>query len=148
MEVIDKIVNRQRMEYAWLWIVAVCLMAAFECGWLPVGLYAGDGRMTYLLGTVGILLAIAFIPLSLKLFSLALVKKIRQLDLLDALKTYRRWGRIRLLMMAAVVWPNVVCYYLTLNNIGALCAWMGLTASLFCLPGRKRLMQELDITEK
>lgn len=147
MEEIKKIVRYQNFEYAMLWIVVIGLLVCFETGFLPEGMYAGNAQMEYYLETAGILLAVVLIPLSLKLFSLALVKKIRQLALLQALRAYRRWGALRLTMLAIAVWGNLIVYYLTLNNIGGLCALMGLTASFFCWPDVKRVMVELDITE-
>lgn len=147
MEEIKKLVARQRIEYAVFWIVAIGLAIGFELDFLPDGMYAGDVRMEYFLETVGILLAISLIPLSLKLFSMALVKRIRKYPLLRAIKLYERWSEFRLLMLAVAVLVNLTVYYLTLNNIGGLCALMGLTASFFCWPGMKRVMIELDITE-
>lgn len=147
MEEIKKLIRRQRIEYALFWIIAVGLTICFESGILTDGLYAGNVRMEYFLETSGILLTIVFIPLSLKLFNLALVKRIRQFPLLKALKSYGRWSEIRLLMLAIVVLANLVIYYLTLNSIGGLCALMGLTASFFCWPGVKRMMNELNVTE-
>lgn len=41
----------------------------------------------------------------------------------------------------------LICYYLTLSTTGNLCMLIGLTASLFCLPGEKRLRNELHITK-
>lgn len=147
MEEIKKLVLQQRIEYAVFWIVALGMAVCYESGILPDGIYAGDVRMEYYLETSGILLAMVIIPLSLKLFSLALVKRIRKLPLLRALRSYGRWSEFRLLMLAFVVLANLTVYYLTLNSIGGLCALMGLTASFFCWPSMKRVMNELDITD-
>lgn len=144
MEEIKHLVKKQRFEYALLWAVSAVTALCFEAGWLPDGICAGDARAEYALETAGILLAVALIPLSLKLFSLAVVKKIRKLPLREALKAYGRWSRIRLSMLAAAVWANLLVYYLTLHAAGGLCALMGLTASLFCLPGEKRAEEELE----
>jgi len=147
MKEIKKLVAVQRVEYAVLWMVAVSLVVCFEAGLWEDGAYAGIPWMEYYLETAGILCAVVLIPLSLKLFGLALVRRIRQFALLKALSSYRRWSELRLLMLAIVVWGNLLVYYLTLNNIGGLCALMGLTASFFCWPDVKRVMVELDITE-
>lgn len=39
-------------------------------------------------------------------------------------------------------------YYIMLSSTGALCALIGLTASLFCLPGEGRLRKELHINKE
>lgn len=147
MEEVRKLVAVQRVEYAVLWMVAVGLVVCFESGLWADGAYAGIPKVEYCLETAGILCAVILIPLSLKWFSLALVKRIRRLALLEALGSYRRWSELRLSLLAIVVWGNLLVYYLTLNNIGGLCALMGLTASFFCWPGVKRVMHELDIAE-
>ena len=112
------------------------------------GAYAGDVRMDYVLQTVGILLAVGLIPLSLRLFSLSLVKNVKQRSLPEALKSYRRWSEIRTGMLVVPVLVNLSFYYLTLNNTGVLCAMMALIASLFCVPTRKRMLDELDLVKE
>ena len=42
-------------------------------------------------------------------------------------------------MLSLPVWVGLAVYYLTLSNKGLLCAFIALTASLFCLPGEGRL---------
>ncbi len=147
MEEAKRIAKRLSVEYALLWIVSFALVIVFEAGLLPYGQFAGDYRMGYILETVAILLAIVAIPLALKLFSVALVKRISQYPLEQALKAYRAWNRVRLGMLAVVAFYGIVVYYLTMVNIGGLCALMALTASFFCWPSEKRLMQELDLTD-
>ena len=114
----------------------------------PRGLTLGNVRMDYVLQTVGILLAVGLIPLSLRLFSLSLVKNVKQRSLPEALKSYRRWSEIRTGMLVVPVLVNLSFYYLTLNNTGVLCAMMALIASLFCVPTRKRMLDELDLVKE
>jgi hypothetical protein len=38
-------------------------------------------------------------------------------------------------------------YYTTLSSIGGLCAFIALIASLFCIPGEKRVAEELKQVE-
>lgn len=54
---------------------------------------------------------------------------------------------IRLGILEVAIVTNLLCYYLTLSTTGNLCMLIGLTASLFCLPGEKRLRNELHITK-
>lgn len=147
MEEAKRIAKQLSVEYALLWIISFALVIIFEAGLLPYGQFADDPRMGYVIETLAVLLAIALIPLSLNLFRIALVKRIRQYALADALKAYRAWSRVRLGLLAVIAFGGIVVYYLTMNNIGGLCALMALTASFFCWPGEKRLMQELDLMD-
>lgn len=137
-----------QLEYALMWALPLLLVLLYETGVMTEGAYAGDARMDYVLQTVGILLAVGLIPLSLRLFSLSLVKHVKQLSLPDALKSYRRWSEVRTGMLLIPVLVNLSFYYLTLNNTGVLCAMMALIASLFCIPTRKRMLDELDLVKE
>ena len=147
-ERISQMVRVLQVEYAVLWILALGVVLCNELGLFVEGHFAGDGLMEYILQTVGILLVIGLIPFSLRLFSLSLVKRIQQLPLEEAMKSYRRWSEIRLALLAVPVLINLSFYYLTLNTTGLFCAVMALLASLFCVPSRKRLMTELQLPEE
>lgn len=144
---IKQLLQWLQLEYVWVWVLPLVLVALYETGVMTEGMYAGDVRMDYILQTVGILLAVGLIPLSLRLFSLSLVKHVKQLTLPEALKSYRRWSEIRIGMLLVPVLVNLSFYYLTLNNTGILCAMMALIASLFCIPTRKRMLDELDLVK-
>lgn len=147
-EKIKAVLRNLKIQYVVFWLVPLLLVAAYETGFVLPGAYAGDGRMQYILETAGILLAIALVPLALKLFSMVLRKKIDRMTFPVALSRYSLWSGIRLLLLEVVVLLNVVVYYFTLDNIGMLCALIGLTASIFCLPGIKRLREELNIEKE
>lgn len=137
-----------RLEYIGVWVLPLVLVLLCETGCLPEGGYVGDGRAEYVLQTVGILLAVGFIPLSLRLFSLSLVKYVKRLSLPEALKSYRRWSEVRIGLLLVPILMNLSFYYLTLNTTGVLCAMMALIASLFCVPTRRRLLDELDLVKE
>ena len=147
MEEIKKWTRRLLWEYGLLWVVAAALMATFECGWLEEGSLTGHARLEFGLETAAILLTLLGIPLSLKLFSRRVVR-LRTLPLLASLKAYPRLSLLRLSILAFIVWGNLLLYYTTVNSIGGLCALLGCIASLFCVPGRRRLMNELEITRR
>lgn len=147
-EKINKLLKCLQAEYLVIWMLPLALVALYETGVMTEGAFAGDVRMDYILQTIGILLAVCLIPLSLRLFSLSLVKQIKHLSLPDALNSYRRWNEVRLGLLLVSVMMNLSFYYMTLNNTGILCAAMTLIASLFCVPGRKRLMDELDLIKE
>ena len=142
-EQIKRIVKSQKVQYISFWIIPLLLVLLGEAGVLPVGI-----RAVYVFETVGILMTAVCIPLSLKLFSFVLTKKIDQLTFPVALSRYMLWGAVRLALLEFVVVFNLAGYYFTLSSTGALCALIGLTASFFCLPGEKRLRAELHIDKE
>jgi uncharacterized membrane protein YbhN (UPF0104 family) len=51
-------------------------------------------------------------------------------------------------LLVVPVLTNLSFYYLTLNTTGLFCAAMSLIASLFCVPTRKRIWNELDLLKE
>lgn len=143
---INQLLRRLRLEYSLLWVLPLALVTCYETGLLSDGVYIGDARMEYICQTVGILLTVGLIPFSLRLFSLSLARCIRQQALSAALRSYHRWSQIRVWLLLVPLLLNLSFYYLTLNTTGLFCAAMVLLASLFCVPTRKRLLDELDLT--
>ena len=145
-EQIKKLVRILQIQY-WLFIsLAIAYCAVYEIGWIEEGIYAGDVRLQYIWETIAILTTVILVPLSLKLFNIVMTKKIVKSSLQVARRLYKRWNEIRLLMLAIVTFLNIYVYYTTLDNIGGLCALIGVTASIFCLPSEKKLKEELNIT--
>lgn len=140
---IRKIVRGLKLQYGLFLGIAVLLCIAYETGLLPEGIYVGDVRMEYILETIGILLAVIAIPLSLKLFSFVLKRSIVEKSILSAFSRYRFWSGVRLVILLISALFNLAVYYSTLSNVGLLCAGMTVVASFFCLPGEKRLREEL-----
>ena len=105
---IKKLLNFLKSEYLGLWAMPLLLVVLYETGALTEGTYAGDARMEYILQSVCILLTVCLIPLSLRLFSLNLVKRIKELPLQEALKSYRLWSEVRLALLEADVGYKVV----------------------------------------
>ena len=121
---------------------------AGETGGEWVGMYAGDVRAIYMAETITILLAASCVPVSLKLFSWVLIRKIDVVTLPEALRLYALWSGVRLALLAIPVLAGFFTYYIVLSSTGVLCALIGLTASLFCLPGEGRLRKELHINKE
>lgn len=145
---INKIVGRLKLQYGLFLGIGILLSVAYETGLLPEGIYADDVRMEYIMETAGILLAVIAIPLSLKLFSIVLNKRIAETSVLDAFAKYSFWSGIRLFILLIAVLFNLVVYYSTLSNVGILCALMTVVASFFCIPGEKRLREELFLDKQ
>lgn len=145
-EQIKKLVRTLQIQYGLFILLALAYCVVYEIGWIDEGIYAADTHMQYVWETAGVLLAMILVPLSLKLFSIVMAKKIMDKPLPIAMKMYKMWNEIRLLMLVFVTLFNIFVYYSTLDNIGGLCALIGVTASVFCLPGEKKLKEELNIT--
>lgn len=145
---INRLLNCLRIEYALLWLVCGITILLYELDILPQGILVDDARADYILQVSGILLAVGLIPLSLRLFNLSLTQYIRQLNLTEALKSYRRWNEVRICLLLTAALTNLSIYYWTLNTTGLLCAGMVFIASMFCIPGRQRMLHELDLQDK
>ena len=138
-EQIKKTAARVRTTFAYFWMLPILLVLLGETGGGLVGMYAGDVRATYMAETV---------PIALKLFSWVLIRKIDVVTLPEALRLYALWSGVRLALLAIPVLAGFFTYYIMLSSTGALCALIGLTASLFCLPGEGRLRKELHINKE
>ena len=130
------------------WLLPVIWIIVGETGGDWVGIYADDVRTTYFAETLSILLVAACVPVSLKLFAWVLTRKIDKVSLPEALRLYSFWSKVRVALLSLPVWVGLAVYYLTLSNKGLLCAFIALTASLFCLPGEGRLRKELHINKE
>lgn len=144
-EEIKKTAVHINKAYICFWALAALLVLCGETSDEWTGLYAGDVVAAYVAETVSILLTAACVPASMKLFSRAMAHKINVATLPDALRLYARWSVVRLALLALPVSVGLLTYYLLFSTTGALCALIGLTASLFCFPGKTRLCRDLHI---
>lgn len=144
-EKIKKLLCLLKAEYALFWVLNVALVVLYETDTLPQGTFVGDAQMDYIMQASGILLALCMIPLSLRMFHLSLVKYVRKLSISEALTSYRRWSEVRMAMLVVPSLFNMTAYYTTMNTTGLLCAGMVMLASLFCVPGYRRMVEELDL---
>lgn len=143
---IKKIVRRLWMEYLLVWLLSLGIVVLYETGVKEEGTWAHDGRICYVLQTVTILLTLCLIPVSLKMFSAVLNKRVLPLENAESkLLSYLHWSEVRLALMAIVALIGLSVYYTTLSSIGGLCALVGLLASLFCLPGEEKVKNELNL---
>lgn len=147
-EQIKKTAASVRGTFLCFWVLPILLVVAgeMENGW--TGAWADDVRAAYLTETVVILLTAVCVPVALKLFAWVMARRIDQVSLPVALRLYRRWCGVRLVLLAIPVLTGLLGYYLVLSNTGVLCACIGLTASLFCVPGEERLRRELHINKE
>ena len=144
---LKRLIRILKAEYALMWVLTVLLAALYECDILPQGLFAGDAQMEYIMQVTSILLTICLIPLSLRLFNLSLTRHIAALPLKNALKSYRRWSEIRIALLTVASLASLSAYYWTMDTTGLLCTGMTVIASLFCVPGKERLLSELNLSD-
>lgn len=147
-EKIAQAAARLKAAFIVFWALPFLLVVAGEVGGDWVGLWADDARLIYYVETLVILLTAACVPVSLKLFAWVMTKKIDTVTIEKALQLYVRWSLVRLLILFVPVIAGLLAYYLLMSHSAALCGLIGLTASLFCMPGEKRIRKELQIDKE
>ena len=142
---IKKTVIYLKALYAFCWILPLLVGVWVESGAAWTGLFADDARLEYVLETVVILLTMACVPLSLKLFAWVMAKQIDPSGFRRALRLYTVWSTVRSLLLLLPALCGFVAYGLLLSNACLLCGLIALVAMLFCVPGTQRLQRELHI---
>ena len=146
-EQIKRILIIQKSAFLGVWTAPLLLVVLYETGLYQEGLLAGYAQMEYILQSVSILLTIGLIPFALRMFNMNLVKRIKDLPLQQALKSYQIWSILRLALLFVPAIMALSFYYLTMNTTNLFCACMALIATLFCVPSESRIKNELDLPE-
>lgn len=146
-EQIKRILIIQKSAFLGVWTAPLLLVVLYETGLYQEGMIAGNAQMEYILQSVSILLTIGLIPFALRMFNLNLVKRIKELPLQQALKSYQTWSLLRLALLFVPAILALSFYYLTMNTTNLFCAYMALIATLFCVPSESRIKNELDLPE-
>ena len=146
-EQIKRILIVQKSAFLGVWTAPLLLVVLYETGLYQEGLLAGNAQMEYILQSVSILLTIGLIPFALRMFNMNLVKRIKDLPLQQALKSYQIWSILRLALLFVPAIMALSFYYLTMNTTNLFCACMALIATLFCVPSENRIKNELDLPE-
>ena len=144
---IKRILIIQKSAFLGVWTAPLLLVVLYETGLYQEGMIAGNAQMEYILQSVSILLTIGLIPFALRMFNLNLVKRIKELPLQQALKSYQTWSLLRLALLFVPAILALSFYYLTMNTTNLFCACMALIATLFCVPSENRIKNELDLPE-
>ena len=146
-EQIKKILTIQKCDFLGIWVAPIIIAALYETGVFQKGTFQDNAQMEYIFQSVSILLTIGLIPFALRMFNLNLVKRIKELPLQQALKSYRIWSDVRLALLFVPAILGVSFYYVTMNTTNLFCACMALIATLFCIPSQSRIKNELDLQE-
>ena len=146
-EQIKRILIIQKSFLLGIWTAPILLAVLYETGIFQKGIQKGKAQMEYIFQCVSILLTICLIPFALRIFNLNLVKRIKELPLQQALKSYQIWSDVRLSLLFVPAILSMSFYYITLNTTHLFCACMALIATLFCIPSESRIKNELDLSE-
>ncbi len=146
-EQIKRILIIQKSAFLGVWTAPLLIVVLYETGLYQEGLLAGNAQMEYILQSVSILLTIGLIPFALRMFNMNLVKRINELPLQQALKSYQAWSLLRLALLFVPAILALSFYYLTMNTTNLFCACMALIATMFCVPSESRIKNELDLPE-
>lgn len=146
-EKIKDVVRRLNLLSYLFFVVLVVVCILFELGILPQYLLKDNTIIQYVSTTIGVLLTIAVIPFSLKLFDLKLAKT-DGLDSEQALKSYYKWAFIRIAALYIVILCDVIIYYLVVKSEMFFCALMVFAITLYCHPSVKRVCRELKIEKE
>ncbi|MGL4292404.1 MAG: hypothetical protein ACRCSQ_02315 [Bacteroidales bacterium] len=93
--------------------------------------------------SISVLMTMGLIPFALWLFGKRRDALIQKSDWDSKKKGYFRLSAIRLFLIWLVVALNVAFYFVTDSYSELLCAGMGVTASLFCIPSLKKIEADL-----
>lgn len=114
-----------------------------ETGVLPASNLAADDGKVYMLSMVGVVFALMYIPLALKLMHIARVRR----EIKGNEKKYFSWYLVRFTLLCIAVLFNLVMYYLLdFNTTCGYLALMTLVAYIFVWPSRARMENECEIT--
>ena len=105
----------------WFWIaiaIPVLELALFETDVLPTGIFADNGKASYMTETIAILLTIGAIPLAIK---------IRHNHSVLA------WISLMVAIVAALA-----AHYTTMNTSGLICSAMSLAVLIYCSPQKTK----------
>ena len=147
-EQIKRILTIQKSLFLGVWTAPLLIVILYETGMYQEGIIAGNAQMEYIFQSASILLTIGLIPFALRMFNLNLVKRIKELPLEQALKSYQIWSTVRLSLLFVPVILGLSFYYLTMNTTNLFCSCMALIATLFCMPSESRIKNELDLPEE
>ena len=147
-EQIKRILTIQKSAFLGVWTAPLLIVVLYETGVFSKGIHQGNAQMEYIFQCVGILLTIGLIPFALRIFNLNLVKRIQELPLQRALKSYQIWSDVRICLLFVPAMLNLSFYYITLSTTNLFCAAMALIATLFCVPSENRIKNELDLPEE
>lgn len=147
MNSISKQLGRElRLKLIAVYLIAGIIALIFEMGWLPTGIIQSD-KTNYILQIIGILCALALIPISLKGFHIS--SKLMEDKLFEQrVKIYKRLSNLRILAFFIVIEYAMLLNYLIDDTVGLYCAAIGFICSLFCFPTNAQVSNDIQEEEE
>lgn len=137
-----KLAWRLRAGWIAIYVVAAVIALLFECGILAKGSVTDNGHI-YIMQIVGVMSALAMIPLALGGFK-KMMDRIEDRPFESRLKIYVICSWLRIAAFFIVVEYGIVLYYLINDDIGLYCAVIGAICSMFCFPTKGAIEYDLD----
>lgn len=134
-----------RIGWFAIYVAAGAIALMFEFGTLAKGAVTDNGHI-YIMQIVGVMSALALIPLALGGFK-KMMDRIGDRPFGSRLRIYVICSWLRLAAFFAVVEYGMVLYYLINDDIGLYCAIIGAICSMFCYPTRGAIEYDLDWDE-
>lgn len=158
-----KVARINRIEYILFWVCPVLIFAVsqlfydsvvgalryYDCGDISNYDFMAAERyydmLDFYVENGIIFLTIICIPLAIGRFEWKLRNEMAIQVAPEAVEIYRRWSLYRLLILAVPAYLGVAGYYLFVNDTCGICGLLALAASLYCIPGFRRLRKELQL---
>lgn len=120
--------------------LSLIIVLLYECDLLISGEMEGDAVLEYqLVGTME-LITICLIPLALRLFKFKFVHH-QIID--DSVKGMKKWGILRIAMIAIPMLVNTFLYYQFVNVAFGYMGIIGLLSLVFVYPSEERCRREM-----
>ena len=143
---ISNLVLKLKLQFVLFYVLTISMFVLGEFNYLSFR-ESFSYKSVFWFETIEIILTTITIPVSLKFFPWFVDHKISQYSLSKAIVKYYLYSLYRLLFIFLPIYLGVYVYYSTLSSKGIFCACIGLCASLFCIPEKKRIMQDLSLDE-
>lgn len=121
--------------------ISLAIVTLYECDVLTAANYNGHGVSEYHTVMIMELLTICLIPFSLRLFKF---KHVRRQLTSNAASALRKWGAIRLFMIALPMIINTILYYQFMNVAFGYLAIICLLSLAFIYPSKAKCDQETN----
>lgn len=139
---IRKLSIRLMVGWSAIYIVAGLIALLFYTNVFTTGCVT-DAKTIYLMQIIGVMTALAMIPVALGGFKRLMVR-VAEKPYEDRLRIYTVCSWIRLAAFFIVVGYGVALYFLINDSIGLYCAVIGAICSMFCFPTRNTIEYEVN----
>lgn len=133
--------SQLRMLFYILSVLALAIVALFECGIIPKGFLPQESNTLYLLQMCSVAITIVLIPIALKAFTRLMTSTAKEKDDNIFYRKYRRNSAMRLTLTYIVSVSNLLIHYATSDNSALYCALVGALCFIYSYPTRSTVEQ-------